>query len=216
MRVPANPKLCHIIHVDQLRSVVKARGQVSDARIAGGEPAGSTIGIEDIKRRRLAEVCLNSHPDLFVEDCVPFYFFPRSIMLHVINRADHPQLSDRGGQAPTSTCRRTCGQPLRGQAKKSLRWAFTLSNAGARYFEDPSDLGQLDKIGWGAVRARGWQACKEGKQAEFLLERRFPSKLVSRIGVSSPAMYSVERPPGQPSKSGESGTTETGPAKREP
>ena len=39
------------------------------------------------------------------------------------------------------------------------------------------------------LTARDWQACKEGKQAEFLLERRFPWKLVSRIGVYSRAMY---------------------------
>ena len=74
------------------------------------------------------------------------------------------------------------------------RWAFTLSNAGARWFEDRSDLGRLNEIDWGAVRARDWQAHKEGKQAEFLVEKRFPWKLVSRIGVYSRAMYfQVER-----------------------
>ena len=189
MRVPANPKIYHIIHVDRLRSVVKARGLVSDARIAGGKPAGSTIGMEDIKRRRLTELRLNSHPDLFVGDCVPFYFCPRSIMLYVINRANHPQLSYRGGQGPIVHLQADLRSTVAWASKKGLRWAFTLSNAGARYFEDLSDLGQLDKIDWGAVRARDWKACKEGKQAEFLLERRFPWKLVSRIGVSSPAMY---------------------------
>ena len=66
-----------------------------------------------------------------------------------------------------------------------LRWAFTLSNAGARYFKDRSDLKQLDEIDWDAVEAVDWQHCKEGKQAEFLIEQRFPWELVSRIGVQS-------------------------------
>ncbi|HRA20245.1 MAG TPA: GDP-mannose 4,6-dehydratase, partial [Anaerolineae bacterium] len=51
--------------------------------------------------------------------------------------------------------------------------AFTLSNAGARYFEDRSDLGRLGEIDWDAVRARDWRQCKDGKQAEFLLEQGY-------------------------------------------
>lgn len=66
-----------------------------------------------------------------------------------------------------------------------MRWAFTLSNAGARYFEDRSDMGRLDEIDWIAVQARDWRLCKEGKQAEFLIEQRFSWELVSRIGVLS-------------------------------
>lgn len=66
-----------------------------------------------------------------------------------------------------------------------LRWAFTLSNAGACYFEDRCDLAKLGEIDWNAVRAKYWQECRDGKQAEFLIERRFPLGLVSRIGVLS-------------------------------
>jgi hypothetical protein len=65
------------------------------------------------------------------------------------------------------------------------RWAFTLGNAGSRYFEDRSDLNQLGEIDWNAVPARNWSGCKEGKQAEFLIERQFPWELISRIGVLS-------------------------------
>ena len=35
------------------------------------------------------------------------------------------------------------------------------------------------------MNAVNWQHCKEGKQAEFLIERRFDWTLVSRIGVRS-------------------------------
>ena len=62
---------------------------------------------------------------------------------------------------------------------------FTLSNAGSRYFEDRSDLSRLGDVDWDAVAARNWSACREAKQAEFLLEHSFPWHLVERIGVLS-------------------------------
>ena len=35
------------------------------------------------------------------------------------------------------------------------------------------------------MQAKDWRQCKEGKQAEFLIERQFPWELVTRIGVRS-------------------------------
>ena len=189
MPAPADPKIYHIIHVDRLRSVVKTRGLLSDAQVASRKPAGTTIGMKDIKKRRLRELRLNSHPGVFVGDCVPFYFCPRSVMLYVISRANHPDLSYRGGQGPIVHLEADLRSTVVWASKKGLRWAFTLSNAGTRYFEDRSDLGQLNEIDWDAVQARDWKACKEGKQAEFLIEQRLSWKLVSRIGVYSSAMY---------------------------
>jgi hypothetical protein len=69
------------------------------------------------------------------------------------------------------------------------RWAFTLSNAGARYFEDRAHWEQLGEVDWDAVASRQWQKCKEGKQAEFLVEHSFPWHLVEKIGVQSVAVY---------------------------
>ena len=68
------------------------------------------------------------------------------------------------------------------------RWAFTLSNAGSRYFEDRADLARLGEIDWDAVEARQWSGCKERKQAEFLMEHSFPWHLIERIGVYSAAI----------------------------
>jgi hypothetical protein len=78
--------------------------------------------------------------------------------------------------------------------EKGQRWAFTLSNAGAFYVEDRADLAQLDEVNWDAVAATRWSGpgisrqVKEGKQAEFLIERSFPWRLVQRIGVRSSAV----------------------------
>ncbi len=47
------------------------------------------------RRRRLPVPC---HPGTWVGDYVPFYFCPRSVMLYVISRKNHPSLTYRGGQ----------------------------------------------------------------------------------------------------------------------
>ena len=43
----------------------------------------------------------------------------------------------------------------------------------------------MNEIDWDAVQAVDWRRCKEGKQAEFLIEQRFPWELALRVGVQS-------------------------------
>lgn len=189
MTVPAQPKLYHIAHVDRLPSIVADGCLWCDAEVARRRPVGTMIGMNTIKQRRLSELRLNSHPDLHVGGCVPFYFCPRSVMLYLIYQANHPELAYRGGQEPIIHFEADLHAVAAWAQANSRRWAFTLSNAGARYFEDRCNLAQLDEIDWDAVQARDWQQRKEGKQAEFLLQHSFPWTLVQRIGVQSPAVY---------------------------
>jgi hypothetical protein len=128
---------------------------------------------------------------LFVGDCVPFYFCPRSVMLYLIYQGNHSELAYRGGQGPIVHFEADLHTLVALADAQPRRWAFTLSNAGARYFEDRSDLGRLGEIDWNAVQARDWRQCKDGKQAEFLLEQSFPWHLVERIGVQSRATYTL-------------------------
>lgn len=189
MTVPVRPKIYHIVHVDRLPSIIDDGCLWCDAEIVRRAPPGTTIGMNEIKNRRLRELKLTSHPDLHVGDCVPFYFCPRSIMLYVIHQANHPELSYRGGQGPIVHLEADFHTTVAWANEVSRRWAFTLSNAGAYYFEDRCDIAQLSEIDWSAVDARNWQGCKEGKQAEFLVEHSFPWQLVERIGVYSRAVY---------------------------
>jgi hypothetical protein len=157
-----------------------------------------------IKQRRLTELTLSSHPGLYVGQCVPFYFCHRSIMLYLIHRANHPELAYRGGQAPILHLEADLRRVAAWADQHGYRWAFTLSNAGSRYFEDRCDLTQLTEVDWDAVEARNWQQHKDGKQAEFLVEHHVPWSLVDRIAVLSRAAYQqaanvlageVHRPP---------------------
>jgi hypothetical protein len=57
------------------------------------------IGMNNIKQRRLTELTLDSHPGLYVGQCAPFYFCPRSVMLYLIHKRN-PELAYKGGQEP--------------------------------------------------------------------------------------------------------------------
>ncbi|WP_165065534.1 DUF4433 domain-containing protein [Desulfovibrio sp. ZJ200] len=187
MPVPAQPKIYHIVHVDRLPHIIAAGYLYSDAYMHAQHGMGTTIGISVIKERRLT-LPLKSHPGLHVGDCVPFYFCPRSVMLYLFSQNNHHGLTYRGGQGPIVHLEADLYATIAWATKQRKRWAFTLSNAGAYYFEDYCATDDLNAIDWKAVAARDWQGHKEAKQAEFLLEQHFPWTLVERIGVQSEAV----------------------------
>lgn len=187
--VPPRPKLYHIVHVDRLESIVDEGGLLCDAEVVRRNPAGTTIGMTGIKQRRLTELTLSSHPGLHVGDCVPFYFCPRSVMLYLLFQGNHAELTYRGGQEPIIHLEADLKATVAWANDAGQRWAFTLSNAGSYFFEDRCRVADLGEIDWNAVQARDWRACKDGKQAEFLVEHYFPWDLIERIGVHSEQQY---------------------------
>lgn len=192
MPVPARPKIYHIVHVDRLASIVSDGFLWSDAEMLKRQGVGTTIGMSKIKTRRLNELSLSCYPNLRVGHCTPFYFCSRSVMLYLIY-CKNEELSYKGGQEPIIHLEADFEATIAWAQQTNRRWAFTLSNAGAYYFEDRSDIAHLDEINWNAVQAHRWsgngvsRSVKEGKQAEFLIERAFPWHLIERIGVFSHA-----------------------------
>lgn len=193
MLAPAEPKIYHIVHMDRLPSIIADGYLRCDAEMARrrGSP-GSTIGMGEIKRRRLEELYLDSHPDLRVGDCVPFYFCPRSIMLYLIHRRN-PKLEYRGGQEPIVHLEADLRETVARANANKRRWAFTASNAGARDFDDYSDLRLLNNLDWNAINARIWRDHKHGKQAEFLVEESISWTLIRRVGARSPGIQRQAR-----------------------
>lgn len=189
MTVPTHPKIYHIVHMDRLASIVADRLLWSDADMANRQGSGTTIGMSTIKARRL-RLDVPCHPGLKVGQCTPFYFCSRSVMLYLIHMRNG-ELAYQGGQEPIVHLEADLQKAVEWAERHDLRWAFTLSNAGASYFEARDDLASLNDVNWAAVRARQWggsgvsRTLKEGKQAEFLIERKFPWRLVERIGVFS-------------------------------
>lgn len=188
MARPTTIKLYHIVHVDRLASIAR-RGLMCDAAVVSEGVGGTMIGMNRIKERRLRELRLRSHPDLHVGDCVPFYFCSRSVMLYVINKGNSADIEYRGGQRPIVHLRADLNEVVEWSNANGRKWAFTLTNAGSRFFEDRADLAELDEINWEAIDARDWRSCREEKQAEFLVERSFPWELIELIGVQNEATY---------------------------
>lgn len=182
--VPAQPKIYHIVHIDRLSAIVASGGLLPDSAMSEAGEVGTMIGMSHIKERRRT-MTLRSHPDLHVGDCVPFYFCPRSVMLFVISRRNHPDLSFQGGQDPIVHLEADLHRTVDWASRANCRWAFTTSNAGSFHFEDYADLRQLNRINWTAVQATYWRGMTDDKQAEFLIERGFPWGLVDRIGCRS-------------------------------
>jgi len=181
---PAQPKVYHIVHVDRLPSIIADGCLWSDAVVAAGAHPGTTIGMGSIKARRL-RLPVDCHPGDHVGEYVPFYFCPRSIMLFVIHRANHPELAYRDGQGPIVHLEADLNEVVAWANANGRRWAFSLSNAGAYYTQFRSRLDQLDEVNWPAVVTRDFRDSdvKEGKQAEFLVHHSFPWDLVRQIGV---------------------------------
>ena len=148
MLVPMQPKVYHIVHVDKLASIVADGWLWCDAETTRQNSPGTSIGMPHIKQRRLG-LALKSHPDLHVGQCVPFYFCPRSVMLHRIS-VRNSDLTYRGGQAPIVHLEADLRQTVAWAGANRRRWAFTTSNAGSFYFEDYADLNDLAKVDWNA------------------------------------------------------------------
>jgi hypothetical protein len=184
--VPAQPKIYHILHADRLPSVLAAGGLWCDAEMQRRGGGGTTIGMSAIKQRRLT-LPVTCHPGDAVGDYVPFYFCPRSIMLFLIHRANHPELTYRGGQGPIVHLQADLLTAVAWAESHRRRWAFSLSNAGAFYTQFHARLDDLGEVYWPAVAATDFRSpdVKEGKQAEFLFRHFFPWELVERIGVHS-------------------------------
>lgn len=186
-KVPGRPCIYHITHVDNLPSILADGGLWSEAASRGGPVVA--IGMRNIKQRRL-RLPVKCHPGDCVGDYVPFYFCPRSIMLYLFHRDNHPELTYHGGQGPIAHLEADLREAVVWAENRGCRWAFSLSNAGAAYTEFRNRLDQLGEVDWVAVAATDFREkqVQERKQAEFLMREFFPWHLVRRIGVQSPSI----------------------------
>jgi len=185
-QVPRNPKIYHITHIDNLSGIIAESGLWSDAQRIQRMLGNFNIGMNTIKQRRLSTLqvdCFTDNP--FVGQFIPFYYCPRSIMLYMIHRGNHPDLPDSPGQTPIIHLVSSVSQAVQWTESNSKRWAFTDTNAGASYALFYNDLEKLSEVDWQAVEARDFRnpQIKEGKQAEFLIEEFFDFSCIQEIGV---------------------------------
>ena len=182
---PAKPKFYYITHIDNLRSIVGSGYLYSDANRIKMALISENIGMTTIKERRLNSCQVHCHPGTTVGQYVPFYFCPRSIMLYIIHKANHPDLSYRGGQNPIVHLQIDMQKAIEWANNPGTRWAFSDRNASAKLATFYDNLVYLNQIDWSAVNTNAWQPTEiqEGKQAEFLIYDHVPWELVERLGV---------------------------------
>ncbi|HFE47508.1 MAG TPA: DUF4433 domain-containing protein [Nannocystis exedens] len=181
---PKEPKIYHITHVDNLPAII-ARGELlaDSEMVEQGGPA-APIGMRTLKDRRLSIECMN---DLMVGACVPFYLCPRSVMLYVLHRGNHPDLSYTDGQGPIVHLEADLRKTVAWAESCARRWTLSTTNAASFYTDFRFTLQDLGDLCWSSIAARDWRqtTVREGKQAEFLVETSFAWPLVERIGVHS-------------------------------
>jgi hypothetical protein len=185
MSIPHQPKIYHITHLRNLGGIASSGWLYSDAkRIELGLDC-QVVGMAEIKRRRLQEIVVKCHPGTMVGQYVPFYFCPRSIMLYLLHRGNHPDIDYREGQRPIVHLQADLRATIRWAEEQRVKWAFSDRNAGAYVADFFNTWQQLDRINWDAVAATDFRGIliKEGKQAEFLVFDAIPWALVEKIGA---------------------------------
>jgi hypothetical protein len=181
---PTSPSLFHITHVANLPAILAAGGLRSDAGMLRENAPVSTIGMGKLKQRRLARP-VPPHPGTAVGDYVPFYFCPRSVMLYILHKGNHPEVSYRGGQGPIVHLEADLHAVVARAAQTRRRWAFSEGNASASYAMFHAELPALAELDWGAIAATNFTdpGVRDAKQAEFLVHEFFDWELVHTIGV---------------------------------
>ncbi len=182
---PAHPKIYHITHLRNLPQIVEAGKLWSDAKRLERRLDCDVVGMSHIKKRRLEEIEVDCHPGTHVGDYVPFYLCPRSIMVFILHKGNHPDLSYSEGQGPIVHLEADLHAVVKWAEGKGRPWACSDRNAGMFYAKFFNDLAALDELNWAAIMSNSWSeaSVKESKQAEFLVQTSFPWHLVERVGV---------------------------------
>ncbi|KKK92760.1 hypothetical protein LCGC14_2699720, partial [marine sediment metagenome] len=172
-------------HLRNLAQLASSEWLWSDAKRIELELDCRVVGMSTIKRRRLEEIGVKCHPGTKVGQYAPFYFCPRSIMLYMLYRGNHPDIEYEEGQRPIVHLQADLRSTIQWADDNGVKWAFSDRNAGGYLADFFNRWDDLDKINWAAVAATDFQdiLVKEGKQAEFLVCDAFPWALVEKIGV---------------------------------
>lgn len=173
----------HITHIDNLWSIVAAGRLWSDAQRTHQGLLNTNIGYSHIKGRRMRrQVPVAARGVL--GDYVPFNFCHRSVMLYVIHRG-HADYA--GGQMPIVHL----VSSVEAVIASGRPWAFTDRHADlayANYYDNLTELTQLDWQVMPLVQWGGDDERKERRQAEFLVHDWLPWEAIERIGVHNDEM----------------------------
>ena len=188
-----HPWIYHILHFDRLIQIFKDGFLYSDQQMTMHPSSGTVIGYNHVKQRRLLKPVVPGG-NLMVGGCVPFYYCPRSVMLYVIWKRNHPELLSRCGQEPILHLVFDPYAVAEWAKLNGLHYYVTDVTAASEYFDAKEDINALKTLDWEAIHATQWQEVTARKQADFLVEREVSISLICGIGVfNEEYRYSVEQ-----------------------
>jgi len=172
----------HITHIANLESIIDSGGLYSDSELKHRNIGCMEIAYQTLKERR-AKTLVPISAKGKLADYVPFYFAERSPMLYAIQSKKTEDFQE--GQKEViylvSDTETIIQQPL--------EWCFTDGHAveaTTNFFENIRDFNRID---WQVINSWKWWDTltdpdrKRRKQAEFLVHRFFPWRLIKTIGV---------------------------------
>jgi len=178
-------RIYRITHIENLATILDQGGMWCGNETLARDLPFKSIGNTDLTSSRHQRVvrCAASGT---LNDYVPFYFCPRSVMLYLISKRH--QSTYGGGQEPIIYF----VSSVESIASRGIPFAFTDRNAfirTARYSDDLDELGDLPD--WEVIESGEWASTdhdpdrKERKQAEFLVHNYVPLDCVKGIAVYS-------------------------------
>lgn len=144
----------HITHVENLPPIIQQGGLFCPVSLNELNLSHLNIAYQSIQARR----ALKKVPILpfgVLHDYVPFYFAPRSPMLYTINRGNVE--GHKGGQTPIIHLV-TSAEVV---ADEKLPFVFTDGHAIIAISNFYNDLGNLNEIDWGLMKAKYWNDTDE-------------------------------------------------------
>jgi len=178
----------HMTHIENVPQILAEGGLVCDAEAAKRKLCKQSIAHAELKERRATRPV----EKLFfgqiaaggvLADYVPFYFTTRSPMLYAIKGGYVEHFKGRQSDVVYLV------SSAEAVAESKVIWCFTNGHAVEGVTEFYDDLSDLKKVDWEVIRDWSWKNTladldrKRRKQAEFLVHKRFPWELISRIGV---------------------------------
>ncbi len=177
----------HISLVDNLKSILADGRLCTYNELCETGKRHVSIAYQDIQERR-AKIIVPCGPGGTLHEYVPFQFAPRSPMLYTINRGNVPGCLE--GQKPLLHLAST----VESVKNAALSFVFTNGHAIMRLTDFFDDLARLNQVDWELMRARYWydkiddSDSKRRRQAEFLVHKFFPWRLITEIGVVNSQM----------------------------
>lgn len=181
---PSPCRIYRILHIDNLNAVIEENGIWCGNEMAARSIPYKQIGLQNLTQQRNVRT-VPVGPGGNLNDYVPFYFCPRSIML--LNIHTGRVLTYTEGQEPIIYLVTTVEKIT----QEAHLFAFTDRHAKllvARFSTDPSELFLLD---WPTIQSNDFAhrvddpERKDRKAAEFLVHRFLPLSSILGIGVFS-------------------------------